>query len=270
MKILIDPGHRNNSLDYGATGNGQKESALALQISKRLKLELEKHKIICFLTRESEEDTISVSERPRKAQALGVDLLISIHINSAANISANGIEVLYKHENILGKKLCDAMCRVTGANNRGAKLRNDLGVLNGFRASVLVECGFISNYRDCTLLKDNIYQERIAKAIADVIVSEYKIVVTQHDVPLINAVSKLVRSGVNINEASWNNIDRMNLMYAQALIEKIGALFGATNYFASIDALVEKGIIGQRKIWDDKQFKTEYIRSLLIKVASKI
>ena len=37
MKIMIDPGHRNNIHDYGAAGNGLKESAIALAISKKLK-----------------------------------------------------------------------------------------------------------------------------------------------------------------------------------------------------------------------------------------
>ena len=39
MKIMIDPGHRNNVHDYGAAGNGLKESAIALAISKKLKKE---------------------------------------------------------------------------------------------------------------------------------------------------------------------------------------------------------------------------------------
>lgn len=92
----------------------------------------------------------------------------------------------------------------------------------------------------------------------------------KYDDALIKAVAKLVDAGAKINEAAWNNMSKMNLMYAQALIEKIGALFGAANYFTSIDALVAKSIIEQRKIWDEKQFKAEYIRSLLIKAASKI
>ena len=36
MKICIDAGHRNNVNDFGASGNGHKESALALQICKQL------------------------------------------------------------------------------------------------------------------------------------------------------------------------------------------------------------------------------------------
>jgi len=83
-------------------------------------------------------------------------------------------------------------------------------------------------------------------------------------------VTKLVHDGVKINEAAWNDISKINLTYAQALIEKIGALFGATNYFGSIDALVLKKAIEQRGPWDRKEFKVEHIRSLIIKSASKI
>ena len=270
MKILIDPGHRNNIADFGASGNGQKESVLALQIARKIKSELEKHNIICYMTRSSENDIISVSARPQKAAILKCDLLISVHINSATNVDASGIEVLYKTQRELAESICNEMCKAVGARNRGAKLRTDLGVLNGFNKSVLIECGFISNAVESAKLTDSNYQDKLAKAIASAVVSRYKIVVPQQDNDLVKAVRKLVNQGAQINETSWNDISKMNLMYAQALIEKIGVLFGATNYFASIDALVEKGIIGQRKIWDDKQFKTEYIRSLLIKAASKI
>lgn len=179
MNILIDPGHRNNKYDYGATGNGQKESDLALQISKKLKAELEKHTIICYLSRETESNIISVSARPKKAAILKCNLLISVHINSAANIKASGIEVLYKEQKQLAEDVCNAMCKATGAINRGAKLRTDLGVLNGFNNSILLECGFISNDVECKKLLDSTYQDKLVKSITDVIVREYKITVEE-------------------------------------------------------------------------------------------
>lgn len=179
MNILIDPGHRNNEYDYGATGNGQKESALALAISKKLKVALEKRNIICYLSRESENETISVSARPKKALALKCDLLVSIHINAASAITANGIEVLYKTESVLAEQICNAMCSATRATNRGAKLRTDLGVLNGFGSSVLIECGFINNPTECKKLATEEYQDKLVQAITDVIVRKYKITVEE-------------------------------------------------------------------------------------------
>ena len=51
MKIMIDPGHRNNIHDFGASGNGLKESAIALAISKKLKKDFEAAGHTVFLTR---------------------------------------------------------------------------------------------------------------------------------------------------------------------------------------------------------------------------
>ena len=93
-----------------------------------------------------------------------------------------------------------------------------------------------------------------------------KLKATQSDTELINAVNKLIASGIDINAASWTDVSKMNLMYAQPLVEKIGRKFGKTNYPDTIDCLVAKGCINTREVWDNKNFKAEWIRVLIINV----
>ena len=264
MKILIDPGHRNNAQDCGAVGNGLKESVLALEISKMLKEELEACGQTCYLTRRSENETISISARPQKAKQLGANLLISVHINSASS-AAEGIEVLYKTQKGLAEKVCKGMVEATGARNRGAKQRTDLSVLNGFNNSILLECGFISNPKEANLMSKKEYQKKLVKGIVKGVAQEFGFSIQQsdaitEDMDLSNAVHKIVVSGVEINEVSWNHMDRMKLEYVPGLLKKLGGL----------DHLVEEEIISDDELWRNGKYSKKSVRSLLIKYANRL
>lgn len=167
MKICIDAGHRNNVNDFGASGNGHKESALALQICKQLQTQFTKLGHTVVMTRESESTTISVDGRPRKAKQNGCDWLISIHLNAAGTPQAHGVEVLYKTQKNTATIVSAKLAKATGFSNRGAKQRNDLGVLNGFGNAILVECGFISNPQEAKQLATPSFQALVAKAIVE-------------------------------------------------------------------------------------------------------
>lgn len=168
MKICLDYGHRNNQNDYGATNGKIRESELALQIGNKLLTQLNsQHEVI--LTRDSENKIISLGDRCRIANDNSVGLFISIHINAAENKDANGVEVLHyngANNKSTAKAVCDAVCKVTGAANRGAKERNDLYVLNSTKMpAILIECGFLSNYKELAQLVDEDYQWKIVEGI---------------------------------------------------------------------------------------------------------
>ena len=260
MVIVIDPGHRNNKNDCGAVGNGLKESVLALEIAKMLKEELEACGHICYLTRNSETETISVDARPRKAKQLGADLLISVHINSASS-AAEGIEVLYNTQKGLAEKVCKGMVEATGTRNRGAKQRTDLGVLNGFDKSILIECGFISNPKEAKLMSQKDYKKKLVKGIIKGVAQEFGFSPqVGEDVDLSKAVHKIVVSGVEINEVSWNHMDRMKLEYVPGLLKKLGGL----------DHLVAEKIISDDELWRSGKYSKKSVRSLLIKYANQL
>ncbi len=91
--------------------------------------------------------------------------------------------------------------------------------------------------------------------------------VKQQDDDLVNAVNKLVINAVKINAANWNDVSKMDMRWAQALLEKIGQKFGKTNYPDTVDYLVSRGCIKTRVPWDAKNFKAEWVRALIINVS---
>lgn len=221
MKILIDPGHRNNINDFGASGNGLKESTLALSISKKIKVELEKRGIVVYMSRETENDCHSLPQRTNKANNLKVDLYLSVHINSASNKDATGIEVLYYDEQAFATDMCNKMCNETGAKNRGAKKRTDLHVLNATTMSaLLVECGFISNVGESKLLTDTNYQDKLVKGIVGAIISKYKIIVDDKNTEYEKALETLVGANIVGSPAAWQ-LDKININNVPSLIKKM-------------------------------------------------
>ena len=78
--IVIDPGHGGR--DVGAIGKGIYEKAITLQISKRLRKELQKRGYKVFMTR-TYDKYLSLKERTEYANARNGHMFISIHANAA-------------------------------------------------------------------------------------------------------------------------------------------------------------------------------------------
>lgn len=236
MKILIDAGHRNNSNDFGASGNGLRESALALAISQKLKAELEKHGIIVFMSRESESDVISLEHRTTKANNLKVDLYVSVHIN-AFNGQAAGIECLYYADDALAKDMTNRMCKLTNARSRGAKQRKDLHVLRETKMdAVLVECGFIDNPQEGKLLADEGYQDKLIKGIVGAIISKYKIVVedqVQKETPIMGLASATVeqcKEWARSKKAKQTFIDNLSIYFNECIKVGVNPIVAVAQY----------------------------------------
>lgn len=92
--IAIDPGHGGE--DPGARGpHGVEEKDMALQISRRLKVQLEKTlKVEAFLTRDTDV-FIPLDQRPKIANDKKADLFISIHCNANPNAKMSGIQTYF-------------------------------------------------------------------------------------------------------------------------------------------------------------------------------
>ncbi|MCE5194823.1 MAG: N-acetylmuramoyl-L-alanine amidase [Nitrospiraceae bacterium] len=93
-KIMIDPGHGGN--DPGTIGRlGAKEKEITLDIAKRLKDRLKKHKnLIVIMTREND-TTMPLSKRVEMARTERADLFISVHLNYLPFKPINIIETYY-------------------------------------------------------------------------------------------------------------------------------------------------------------------------------
>jgi N-acetylmuramoyl-L-alanine amidase len=92
--IAIDPGHGGD--DPGAIGpRGTQEKDIALQISRRLKIQMEKHQgVKVFLTRD-EDVFIPLEERTQIANEKKADLFLSIHCNANAKPDLRGIQTFF-------------------------------------------------------------------------------------------------------------------------------------------------------------------------------
>ena len=83
--VVIDAGHGGR--DPGATGHGVREKDITLGLALALKDELvEQGGIRIALTREDDR-LLSLEERPEIARRMGADLFLSIHADSAGDIS---------------------------------------------------------------------------------------------------------------------------------------------------------------------------------------
>lgn len=165
--ICIDPGHGGK--DPGAVNGEYQEKRLALEIAYKLTDKITPYDFKVLLTRQGDK-YLSLQERCDMANKCKCDLFISIHINSATNPAANGIETLCYEEfqsKNLAKYIQKALISATGAKDRGVKVTNMLYVLNNTKMpAVLIEAGFISNQEDLYSLVDDDYQDKIAGAIA--------------------------------------------------------------------------------------------------------
>lgn len=101
-------------------------------------------------------------------------------------------------------------------------------------------------------------------------VKAYMIPKPARDEELCKACDKLIVAGVQMNAPAWNDVEKMNMNYAQTLIERIGKHFGKSTYEETIDFLVSKKIIIDRSLWDKKEFIAKYIRVILIRVSALI
>ena len=91
LTIALDPGHGGE--DPGAVGKrGTLEKNVVLEISKLLKLQLEKNKVRVFLTRDADY-FISLSNRVKKARRVKADLFVSIHADAWIEPDARGSSV---------------------------------------------------------------------------------------------------------------------------------------------------------------------------------
>ena len=107
--------------------------------------------------------------------SLNADLDVSVHFNSSALPTANGVEVCVYGKNSKALPYAQAVLKniaSLGFKNRGIKYRPDLYVLRESpRPAMLIECCFVSSKKDYALYD----AEKMAKAIANGILLNSKV-----------------------------------------------------------------------------------------------
>lgn len=183
--IMVDPGHggRDSGTYYGKIY----EKDINLEISKALEEELTKNGAIVYMTRTRDIDLSSIYDSAKKRGDLYRRLLkiketksnlyISIHINWYQNTSMKGAEVLYNSINENNEKLAKSIMKefkTDLGSTRTIKTTDLYMYRNTTTPGVLVECGYLSNPTERTLLQQENYQKKLAKSITNGIINYLK------------------------------------------------------------------------------------------------
>lgn len=177
VNIVIDPGHGGK--DNGTCYENVLEDEINLNIATKLMNICINDGAISSLTRVGDYDLSSQYAKNRKREDLkkrvefinssNADYFISLHLNSYPNNkNVYGPMVYYKRNDEESKNIA---VNVMNSLNELAKTSKpihpeDFYLFKHTNApGILVECGFLSNYKERELLLDNEYQEKIARTI---------------------------------------------------------------------------------------------------------
>ncbi len=182
--VIIDPGH--GGLDDGAKGNGLVEKQLNLDVAVRTETLLKQFGFPTVLTR-TVDTYVSLPERAAIANRIDNGVFVSIHFNHA--YGGTGIKTFYASQKVVPETAWTwvgffnkppaapldngeaSMVMRTDATNRGIRGRPLYVVRHTRCPAALVECGFISNAFEARLISNPEYRDRLAKAIAEGVMS---------------------------------------------------------------------------------------------------
>lgn len=181
--IVIDVGHGGK--DRGTSSGNVYESDINLAIALKLEKALIQQGVDVLLTRDGDYDLSSPDVSRRKKSDFdnrikfinesAADLYLSIHMNYLTNGKYYGGQVFYTEGN---EKLATVM-----QNSFKNKLKSPMDAkklgdtIYMFKQlekpGVLIECGFLSNANERSLLNTDEYQEKVAATIVEGLINYY-------------------------------------------------------------------------------------------------
>lgn len=184
--IVIDAGH--GGIDGGAVGEKSTESELNLQYSLTLKNICEQFGYEVVLTRDdmaglysplaSNKKRSEMEKRIEIIENARPDLVVSMHMNSFSSDDVRGSQVFYTQESDSGRALAESVQASLHKNIDYAKATAKVGdyyILNCSPCpSILIECGFISNAEEESLLIDDSYRQNFCYFVMCGIISYFR------------------------------------------------------------------------------------------------
>ena len=165
--------------------NKSLEKDINLQIALQVKEKLEKNKIKVVMTRVDGESLSSTDAANHKADDMkkrvkiinesDASIAVSIHQNSYPAEEVKGAQVFYYTHSEEGKKMAEIMQEnfrlANPSNKRQAKENSTYYMIKKTKIpTIIVECGFLSNWEEAELLNSPEYQDKMAQLICDGIV----------------------------------------------------------------------------------------------------
>ena len=184
--IYLDPGHGGR--DPGAIYKEMKESEINLEISNKIKKELENNGAKVYMTRTGEYDLSDpkaknhkkddLSERAKLINESNCDLYISIHLNSDKSSTWFGPQVFYTIKNKKNKEIAQIIQEKINKQLKTDRKIKEIKNMYLFdrieKPGILFEAGFISNSNDRNLLKKDDHINKIAQTVKDAIIEILK------------------------------------------------------------------------------------------------
>ncbi len=190
IQYIIDPGH--GMPDGGAVGSdGTTEQELNLAIAQKVAKQMKKQKANVVMTRNNENsiytdgETIhakKVSDIRNRIELAGKYKripLISIHLNTFPDSSVRGTQVFYKEGDETSRLLAQALQNAFNNNLQAENpkvikpISKNIYLFSHIEnPAILIECGFLSNKEELINLKNEKYQNKIAKIIVQTLMSQ--------------------------------------------------------------------------------------------------
>ena len=181
--VILDAGH--GGMDSGAVSIlGDEEKHLNLAVTKKLGAFLESAGIRVIYTRTEDEmldckaasgsrKTRDLMGRVELAQEKPDGIFVSIHMNTLPIEKYKGLQVFYTDRNDANRALAQVLQNTVAEtlqtdNTRSAKdAEGKIFILDRIdQPAILVECGFLSNREEAALLKDELYQAKLAYVLS--------------------------------------------------------------------------------------------------------
>ena len=177
--IVIDPGH--GGVDPGSIGykTKVKESEINLAVSLLLQKKLESFGAKVVMTRETSSglyglSTVNYKKRDMQKRkdiikATNPNIVVSVHMNSYVRHNLRGAQVFYDKNSssseLLALSIQDQFASRLPVSDKGIAIGDYYMLKCTDSASVIAECGFLSNEEDEKLLISKDYQEKLADCI---------------------------------------------------------------------------------------------------------
>lgn len=178
--VVVDP--MGGGTEKGVSTDAATEKEITLQVARQLQKKWEHEKIKLYFTR-LEDVYVALQERLELVEAVDADIYIGIGVCEDTEHSERyGIHGLYNEEYFIPEfgsiQLADVLTRnvTVSASNRAIGLASagEESILRDIEIPAAEICvGYLSNEKECALLLQQQYQEKLAEGFANAILEVY-------------------------------------------------------------------------------------------------